>query len=50
MWDEGGEIMGFGKLNIVEIGRTLMLNFYVKEGQFTVLVIFGKKNRKSREI
>jgi hypothetical protein len=48
VWDEGGKY-GVWEVKYRRSGRTLCA-FYVKEGQFTVLVIFGKAERQKFEL
>ena len=48
IWDDGGKY-GIWELKYRRSGRTLCA-FYVKEGQFTVLVIFGKSERERFEL
>lgn len=47
-WDEGGKY-GIWEVKYRRSGKTLC-SFYVKNGQFTVLVILGKAERESFEL
>lgn len=49
VWDEGEKYGGVWEVKYRRSGRTLCA-FYVKEGQFTVLVIFGKAERQKFEL
>ena len=48
VWDEGGKY-GIWEVKYRRSGRTLCA-LYVKNGQFTVLVIFGKAEREKFEL
>lgn len=48
VWDEGGKY-GIWEVKYRKSGKTLC-SFYIKNGQFTVLVILGKAERESFEL